>query len=97
MKENFIPTGSAVQNETIMWKIGNTSNVNDSVKEREYSVEGNENNPGPLLFCLPVSTEEEESMNSDSISDISKDVEFIDNFDFNSTDVDKLEDHVGFD
>ena len=35
-------------------------------------------------------TTEKEKMDSDSISDIAKDVEFIDNFDFSSTDVDKL-------
>ena len=97
MKDNFIRTGITVQNETTMGNIGNTNTVNDSVKVREYAVEGNDNIPEALLLCLPVSTEEGEKMNSNSISDIAKDVEFIDNFDFNSTDVDELEDHVGFD
>ena len=66
MKENFIPTTNVVQNETSMGKMA----VIDSMEEPGSSVQGNDNNPGPLLLCLPVSTEEEEKMDSDSISDI---------------------------
>ena len=39
----------------------------------------------------------EESMESNSILDIARDVEIIDNFDFDTTDIDEIEDYIGSD
>ena len=39
----------------------------------------------------------EESMESNSILDIARDVEIIDNFYFHTTDIDEIEDYIGSD
>ena len=91
------PTGATVHQERTMGKNVNTTSINNYKKERASSVQNSLDNANQLLLCLPVSTEEEDPNDGNSIIDIAEDVEFVDNFDFNSTDVDKLEDHVGFD
>ena len=91
------PTRGTVQDEGTIGKSVNTTKICEYTTERGSSVQNSFNNAKQLLLCLPVSTEEEETNDGNSIIDIAEDVEFVDNFDFNSTDVDKLEDHVGFD
>ena len=97
MKKKSISTGDTVQKDISIENVDNYSNLYDPTNERETPVQGMNNILNQDLLCLPVSEEFEETSDSNSILDIERDVEFIDNFDFNSTDVDKLEDHVGID
>ena len=97
MKEFSSSTESSVQKETTIVNECNSHNVRVESCDRTKYTCVNDNNPSQDLSYRSESMEDIEKSELDSIIDMAEDVEFIDSFDFNSTEVDKLEEHVGID
>ena len=94
MKETSTTTHVPVLKTTGMENEKNWNNVRVNTSAHDYSVHDNDKNPDQDLLYRSVCVEIEESMESNSILDIARDVEIIDNFDFDTTDIDEIEDYI---
>ena len=94
----MLRTDQLVQKEICMENNFKTNtNVHVSYSEYVNNRKGNDNNPKQDLPYRSKSVEGNEYSGEDSVLEIARNVEFLDNFDFDSNEVDKLEEFVNRD
>ena len=97
LEKNSKPTGTAVLKETSM-EVGDTSNnVRVMESTSDNSVQESDNKPSQHLVYRSVSIGIQHYSESDSIVDIARDVEMLDNIGFDATDIDELDENFNHD
>ena len=91
------PTGTTVMTDTCMEVEATSNNVRVMKSTRDNSVQESDNKPSQHLLYRSVSIGTEQYSESDSIVNIARDVEFLDNINFDATDIDELDEYLNHD